>query len=91
MLIYTDQDTSSPIPTQADVLGSWVDLEIFYQYVWQEFGKYAEYRGNTACLFVGDGLDEMLVMGPPDFRLLKTTAATPLESVFAQTKEWMML
>ena len=91
MLIYTDQDASSPIPTQADVLGSWVDLEIFYQYVWQEFGKYAEYRGNTACLFVGDGLDEMLVMGPPDFPLLKTTKATPLESVFAQTKEWMML
>ena len=89
LLIYTDQETASPVPTQADVLGSYVDLEIFYQYVWQEFGKYAEYRGNTAFLFVGEGLDEMLVMGPPDFPLLRASKPVPLPSVFRQTKEWM--
>jgi hypothetical protein len=91
LLIYTDQETATPIPTQADVLGSYVDLEIFYQYVWQEFGKYPEYRGNTAFLFVGEGLDEMLVMAPADFPLLSTEKGLRLESAFQQTKEWMAL
>lgn len=91
MLIYTDQEKATPIPTQADVLGSYVDLEIFYQYVWQEFGKYAEYRGNTAYLFVGEGLDEMLVMGPPDFPLLDSKEPITLSSVFNRTKEWLSL
>ena len=34
LLIYADQETASPIPTQADMLGSYVDLEIFHQYIW---------------------------------------------------------
>jgi hypothetical protein len=89
LLIYTDQETATPIPTQADVLGSYVDLEIFYQYVWQEYGKFAEYRGNTAFLFAGEGLDEMLIIGPADFPLLKATKPVRLASVFQQTKEWM--
>ena len=47
VLIYTDQEAANPIPTQMDTLGSYVDLEVFYQYIWQEFEKYAEYRRNT--------------------------------------------
>lgn len=89
LLIYTDQETATPIPTQADVLGSYVDLEILYQYVWQEFGKFAEYRGNTAFLFAGEGLDEMLVIAPADFPLLRKSQPAPLPEVFHQTKEWM--
>jgi hypothetical protein len=91
LLIYTDQETATPIPTQADVLGSYVDLEVFYQYVWQEFGKYAEYRVNTAFLFAGEGLEEMLVIAPPDFPLLKASQPVSLPSVFRQTKEWMSI
>jgi hypothetical protein len=91
LLIYTDQDTSTPIPTQGDMLGSYVDLEIFHQYIWQEFGKYAEYRGNTAFLFVADGTDEMLAIGPPDFPLLSATTPQHLDSVFATLKEWLVL
>ncbi|MEJ7607985.1 MAG: hypothetical protein WKF37_17385 [Bryobacteraceae bacterium] len=41
MLIFTDQDEATAIPTQADMLGSYVDLEIFYQYILQEAGKHA--------------------------------------------------
>jgi hypothetical protein len=91
LLIYADQDTSTPIPTQGDMLGSYVDLEIFHQYIWQEFGKYAEYRGNTAFLFVADGTDEMLAIGPPDFPLLSATTPQRLDSIFGTLKEWLAL
>ena len=87
LLIYADQEETNPIPSQMDVLGSYVDLEIFYQYVWQEFEKYAEYRTNTAYLFVGDGMEEMLVIAPPDFPL----AAGPvkLPALFQNLKDWI--
>jgi hypothetical protein len=89
LLIYADQETTTPIPTQADMLGSYVDLEIFHQYIWQEFSKYAEYRGNTAFLFVADGADELLAIAPPDFPLWTAPKPHRLESVFAAMKEWL--
>jgi len=91
VLIYTDQDAANPIPTQADMLGSYVDLEIFHQYIWQEFAKYAEYRGNTAFLFVADGTDGMLAIAPPDFPLLSATRPVKLEEVFGSMKDWLAL
>ena len=91
MLIYTDQDTSTPVATQKDVLGTYVDLEVFYQYVWQEFEKYAEYRHNTAYLFTCDGMDEMLVIAPRDFPLLESHYPVKPERVSAACKEWMGL
>jgi hypothetical protein len=91
LLIYADQDKSTPIPTQGDMLGSYVDLEIFHQYIWQEFSKYAEYRGNTAFVFVAEGTDEMLAIGPPDFPLLSAGAPQRLDAVFASLKEWLAL
>lgn len=91
MLIYADQEAITPVPTQADVLGSYVDLELLYQYIWQEFGKYPEYRGNTTFLFVGDGLEEMLVIAPADYQLPAATATkpVPLATVFQTTKDWL--
>jgi hypothetical protein len=91
LLIYADQETSSPIPTQADVLGTYVDLEIFHQYIWQEFMKYAEYRGNTAFLFLAEGTDELLAIAPPDFPLWNAPQPHRLESTFAAMKEWLAL
>lgn len=91
LLIYTDQDKSNPIPTQADMLGSYVDLEIFHQYILQEFMKYAEYRGNTAFVFAADGTDEMLAIGPPDFPLLNATEPQRLDSIFRTMKDWLAL
>jgi hypothetical protein len=89
LLIYEDQDATNPIPSQMDTLGSYVDLEIFYQYVWQEFQKYAEYRANTAYLFVGDGMEEMLAIAPPDFPLLAAPGPLKLPDVFAGLKDWL--
>lgn len=89
LLIYADQEKASPIPTQMDTLGSYVDLEVFYQYIWQEFEKYVEYRRNTAYLFLAEGMDEMLVIGPDDFPLLHDKAPVKIPRVFEAAKEWI--
>jgi hypothetical protein len=68
LLIYANQETTNPIPTQMDTLGTYVDLEVFYQYIWQEFEKYPEYRRNTVYLFAADGMNEMFLIAPPDFQ-----------------------
>jgi hypothetical protein len=89
LLIYADQEATNPIPSQMDTLGSYVDLEVFYQYIWQEFEKYAEYRNNTAYLFVGDGMEEMLAMAPPDFPLMTAAGPLTLPAVFGHLKDWL--
>jgi hypothetical protein len=91
LLIFADQNATNPIPSQMDTLGSYVDLEVFWQYIWQEFEKYAEYRNSTAYLFVGDGMEEMLVIAPQDCPLLSAPSSLKLPAVFAQMKEWLGL
>lgn len=91
LLIYSDQEETNPIPTQADMLGSYVDLEVFYQYIWQECGKYAEYRRNTAYLFVGVGMDALFVVAPQDFPLLSSRRPQKLEEVFQTCAHWLGL
>ena len=88
LLIYADQDKTNPIPTQVDTLGTYVDLEIFYQYIWQEFEKYAEYQRNTVHIFAAEGMDEVLVIAPPDFSL---PAKTTPDKLTAAAREWMRL
>jgi hypothetical protein len=89
LLIYADQEAVSPIPSQMDSLGSYVDLEVFYQYILQEFEKYAEYKNNTAYLFVGEGMEEGLVIGPPDFPLVAAKGPFALPAVFKHVTEWL--
>jgi hypothetical protein len=89
LLIYEDQRTSTPIPDQMDALGSYVDLEVFYQYIWQECEKYAEYQRNTAYLFVAEGMDEMLVIAPPDFPLLASGPVRTAQDALERAAEWL--
>src|SRR5207253_3729431 len=89
LLIYADQDSVNPIPTQMDALGSFVDLEIFYQYIWQEFEKYGEYRRNTAYVFVGEGMDQMFIIAPQDFPLRPSDKALALTAVYQGFRDWM--
>ncbi|MBI1788198.1 MAG: hypothetical protein HYR60_11685 [Acidobacteria bacterium] len=91
LLIYADQEQSNPIPTQMDTLGSYVDLEVFYQYVWQEFEKYAEYRRNTVYLFLGEGMDGMFVIAPPDFSLGSANEPLKMARIVEQAKDWLNL
>jgi hypothetical protein len=89
LLIYADQDAVNQVPTQMDSLGSYVDLEIFCQYIWQEFEKYAEYRSNTAYLFLAEGMDQMLLITPPDFPIRTPDKALSLPALYHAAREWM--
>ncbi len=89
LLIYSDQEETNPIPTQADMLGSYVDLEVFYEYIYNECEKYAEYRMNTGYLFVGEGMDALLAIGPADFPLLLEDKPRRLEDVFEEARQWL--
>jgi len=89
LLIYSDQEETNPIPTQEDMLGTYVDLEVFYQYIWQECEKYAEYRRNTVYLFVSEGADALFVIGPPDFSLLSASEPVKLVDVFEGARTWL--
>ena len=91
LLIYTEQETTTPVPTQVDSLGSYVDLEILNHYVWMEFEKYPEYQKNTVYYFVGEGMDEMLLLSPADFPLLKARSPVPLSGLFAMAREWLQV
>jgi hypothetical protein len=91
LLIYADQERVNPIPTQMDMLGSYVDLEILYQYIWQQFENYPEYRGKTVYLFAGNGLDQMLVIAPPDFQSKLPRGPVPLANVNRMVRDWLSL
>jgi hypothetical protein len=86
LLIYKDPEEASPVPTQVDTLGTYVDLEVFYLYIWQEFEKYPEYRNNTVHLFIGEGMEELLLIAPADFTL--PSPASPGQ-VSGALKEWL--
>jgi hypothetical protein len=91
LLIYADQEKVNSIPTQVDTLGSYVDLEVFYQYLWQECEKYAEYRNNTVYVFAAVGMDEMLVIAPQDFPLRSSQEPVELTAVHQSLKTWLNL
>ncbi len=91
LLIFADQETATPVPSQMDTLGSYVDLELFHSYVLAGFEKYVEYRRHAAFLFLGEGMDEMLVIAPPAFPLLAATGPVRPESVNRACRDWMGL
>ena len=86
LLIYSDPEQTNPIPTQVDTLGTYVDLELLYLYVWQEYEKYAEYQRNTVHIFGAAGMDEILVIAPPDFTL---PAKLSPERLVSAGREWL--
>ena len=88
LLIYSDQEIASPVPTQTDTLGTYVDLEVFYQYVWQEYEKYAEYRRNTVYVFAAEGMEELMVVAPADFGSLRA-GKVGLERVHGELRAWL--
>jgi len=86
LLIYADPDQANPIPTQIDTLGTYVDLELLYLYVWQEYEKYVEYLRNTVHIFAAAGMDEVLLIAPPDFSV---PAKLSPEKLIAASREWL--
>jgi hypothetical protein len=86
MLVYSDQETASPIPDQMDSLGTYLTSTNIF---WQEFEKYAEYRNNMAYPFLADGLEELLCIAPPDFPLLSAKKPLKLQEIFAGAKGYV--
>lgn len=89
LLIYTDQDKATPIPTQADMLGSYVDLEVFYQYIWREALKYSEYRDRTAFLYLAEGVDQAFVIAPPGCPLLELRDQVNFARLRTMAAQWL--
>ena len=50
-----------------------------------------EYRRNTAYLFVGEGMDELLAIGPPDFPLLAASTPVSAGEVAQHARRWLGL
>jgi hypothetical protein len=90
LLLYADQEKANVIPDQQDVLGSYVDIEVFYPYIWQGFEKYAEYRNKTAYLFVGELLDEACVIAPEEFPPSGAKGRLSLKELHAECREWLL-
>jgi hypothetical protein len=89
LLIYSDPEKANQIPTQADMLGSYVDLEILYQYIWREHLKFVEYKNNTALLFAAEGVDEALLIAPPDFPGWPADTEATLPQLRAALRKWL--
>jgi len=89
LLIYADQDSVTPIPSQMDMLGSYVDLEVLYQYIWQEFEKYPEYRNRTAYWFVAEGMDQVFAIGPAEAISGFSGAPTSLDRIHRAMADWL--
>jgi hypothetical protein len=88
LLIHVDPEKSNPIPAQMDTLGTYVDLEMLYLYIWLEFEKYAEYERNTVHLFCAAGFDEALVIAPADFALREKMGAGQLIDAARDWLQW---
>jgi hypothetical protein len=58
-----------------------------------EFEKYPECRRNTVYYFVGldEGMDEMLLLAPADFALLKTNSPVTLSALFSAARNWLLV
>jgi hypothetical protein len=91
LLIFADQETATPVPSQMDMLGTYVDLEIFHSYVLAGFEKYVEYRRQAAFLFLGEGMEEMLAIAPAGFPLDASPGPLRLEAVQRACRDWMGL
>jgi hypothetical protein len=89
LLIYADQDKATQVPTQADILGSYVDLEVFYQYIWREALKYPAYRNRTAFLFLAEGVEEAFVIAPPECPLTQLRKVTSLKVLHTLCNDWL--
>jgi hypothetical protein len=91
LLLFHDQDKATALPTQADMLGSYVDLEVFYQYIWHEAAKKPEYRHNTAYIFGAVGMEEIQLIAPLDFPLEPSAsgARTSLTEVYGALRTWL--
>ena len=90
MIMFSQARPTDHVPAVPDPAGSFIDVEQLSYYVWVNAEKNPAYRGKTLYLFLAEGVDEMLAIGP-DTAAAPPAAIAPatLEDVCATMATWL--
>jgi hypothetical protein len=90
MIMFSQARPTDHQPIVPDPAGSFIDVEQLSYYVWVNAEKNPAYRGKTLYLFLAEGVDEMLAIGPATATAPATTIAPArLEDVCATMARWL--
>ena len=64
MVMFSQARPTDHVPVAQDPAGSFIDVEQLSYYVWVNAEKNPAYRRKTLYLFLAEGVDEMLAIGP---------------------------
>jgi len=87
--VFENPDQINPLPAVDDLPGSALDAQELALYVWLAASRYDEYRTNTACVCLAEGLSEAYVIAPPEFDLFREAQPVPLDRFRAVVAEWL--
>jgi len=87
--VFENPDQINPLPAVDDLPGSALDAQELALYVWLAASRYDEYRTNTACVCLAEGLSEAYVIAPPEFDLFREAQPVPLDPFRAVVAEWL--
>jgi hypothetical protein len=90
MIMFSQARPTDHLPVVQDPAGSFIDVEQLSYYVWVNAEKNPAYRKRTLYLFLAEGVDEMLAIGPgiPDKPAAAVSAAR-LSDVCATMAQWL--
>jgi hypothetical protein len=90
MVMFSQARPADHQPVVADPAGSFIDVEQLSYYVWVNAEKNPAYRGKTLYLFLAEGVDEMLAIGPETATAsAANTPAARLSDVCATMARWL--
>jgi len=90
MIMFSQARPTDHLPVVQDPAGSFIDVEQLSYYVWVNAEKNPAYRGKTLYLFLAEGVDEMLAIGPETGTAPATKMAPArLEDVCATMARWL--
>jgi len=90
MVMFSQARPTDHQPVVPDPAGSFIDVEQLSYYVWVNAEKNPAYRGKTLYLFLAEGIDEMLAIGPATGAAPPTAIAPArLEDVCATMATWL--
>src|SRR5262245_21119538 len=93
MVMFSQARPTDHQPIVQDPAGSFIDVEQLSYYVWVNAEKNPAYRRKTLYLFLAEGVDEMLAIGPetPEKQAAPAPARAParLADVYATMADWL--
>jgi hypothetical protein len=88
--MFSQARPTDHVPAVPDPAGSFIDVEQLSYYVWVNAEKNPAYRGKTLYLFLAEGVDEMLAIGPGAAAAPPAAIAPArLEDVCATMSAWL--